>query len=318
MAQTRIAIIGVTGHLGSLIAKHILNRSSTSIVHGICRTPSKLSTTLTSNPRFKTHQTDLTPSPKLPEALQGANIAIFATLADNDTMVQGQKTLIDLCIELGVPRFMTGDWSMDYRKLAYGDHPAKDPMKEVAAYAQAKEKESNGAFKHVSVLNACFMEVPWRGIYNPGDKSLQYWGSGIEKWELTTHDDAAQFSAAIALDTGTSGYHAVRGDKVNIHDMASAFETAFGFKPELKCNGSLNEMFKTMHAIKDSSPQNPWSWIPMFYAYYSVNGQTTLEEPLSNELYPDVKTTSLVEYLRAVGTPEKLGMAYDEAVAEQG
>ena len=32
-------------------------------------------------------------------------------------MVDGQKTLIDCCIEAGVPRYVASDWCLDYRDL---------------------------------------------------------------------------------------------------------------------------------------------------------------------------------------------------------
>jgi hypothetical protein len=121
-----IAIIGITGHMGSLIAKHILARSPTARIHGICRNPSRLPATLASNDRGKIFQTDVNDAEALRSALTGAEIAIFATLADNETMVEGQKKVIDACVDVGVKRYMAGDWTLDFRKLGFGEHVAKD------------------------------------------------------------------------------------------------------------------------------------------------------------------------------------------------
>lgn len=106
----KIAITGVSGHLGSLIAKHVLRRSQNAVVHGICRNPDKLPTQLSSHDRFKTFQTGHDDAQKLRAALKGTDIAIFATLADHTTMRDGQKAVIDACIDEGVPRYMAGDW----------------------------------------------------------------------------------------------------------------------------------------------------------------------------------------------------------------
>lgn len=203
-----VAITGVTGHLGSLIAKHVLKRSSTAVVHGICRSPDKLPQDLKSNDRFKVFQTSHEDPQKLREALKGANIAIFATLADNKVMSDGQRAVIDACVEENVPRYMAGDWALDFRPLNHGDLPAKDPMKEVAEYLDKREKETGGKFKGVHVLNGAFMEIIGRGLYDRKSQGINYWGSGDDKWDFTTYNDAAKFSAAVALDPEATGWFA--------------------------------------------------------------------------------------------------------------
>ena len=201
-----ITITGISGHMGRLVATHILKRSLTATINGTCRTPSKLPKDLLSHSRVKIFQTDLTKDQEIRDAVRGSNIAIFAALGDFNFMAHTQKRIIDACIVEGVPRYMAGDWSLDFRKLEYGQLPAKDPMKTVDEYLEQKERETEGELSAVHVLNACFTEVPWRGIYDPVGRTLMYWGSGEEKWELTTYEDAAKFSAAIALDEDAKGW----------------------------------------------------------------------------------------------------------------
>jgi hypothetical protein len=166
------------------------------------------------------------------------------------------------------------------------------------------------------VLNGAFIEIPWQalGFYNAETKTLQYWGTGDEKLELTTYNDVANFSPALALDQGASGYYNIRGDSVSINEIAEIFEKVFKFKPTKKSLGTLDELCKAMHGKKEEEPQEVWGWLSMFYIYYSLNGQTLLEGPLSNGMYEGLQMTSLKEYFEAVGTPEKLGVAYDEVV----
>lgn len=123
-------------------------------------------------------------------------------------MIEGQKLLIDACIAEKVPRYIAGDWSMDFRKLEFGQHLLKDPMKHVQAYLE--EKEAKGLIKAVHVLNACFLEAPWPGLWNAKKQQLQYWGTGNEKWELTSRENAAQFTAKVAMDKEAIGWFSCR------------------------------------------------------------------------------------------------------------
>ncbi|QIX00626.1 hypothetical protein AMS68_006143 [Peltaster fructicola] len=306
-----VAITGVSGHLGSLIAKHVLRRSPTAVVHGICRNPDKLPESLRSNERFKVFQTGHDDAQKLGEALKGANIAIFATLADRDTMVNGQKAVIDACIDAGVPRYMAGDWSLDFRRIKLGDLPPKDPMKHIVEYLQEKEQQTDGKLKGVHVLNGAFMEIIGRGLYKQKERIINVWGSGDDKWDLTTYNDAANFSAALALDPGATGWYSIRGDRVSANDIATQYEAAFGFKAESVHHGSLDDLYKTMHQVRKQQPDNIWAWMGLFYTYYSTNGEGALSDPLSNDKYHDMRMTSLKEYFEAAKRPERIGTPFE-------
>ena len=119
-------------------------------------------------------------------------------------MENGQKTLIDAAIAEGVPRYIAGDWSLDFRKLKYGEHPAKDPMKRVAEYLDEKKDQIKG----VHVLNGEFLDIFWgmSGVYDANTTTFKYFGDGSEKLDLTTYNDAAHFTAEVALDKDAVGW----------------------------------------------------------------------------------------------------------------
>ena len=121
-------------------------------------------------------------------------------------MTDGQKILIDACIAENVPRYIASDWSLDFRGLKLGDHPAKDPMKVVQAYLD--EKESEGKIKGVHILNGAFMQVIWSFMgYADTEKGIfRFFGTGEEKLEMTTYEDAAAFTAEVAVDLRASGF----------------------------------------------------------------------------------------------------------------
>jgi hypothetical protein len=129
---------------------------------------------------------------------------ICAYLGDNDFMVNGQKALIDACEQAKVRRYIASDFTFDYTKLELGEHPAKDPMKIVHEYLQDKQHVQG-----VQILVGGFIETFWSGyfqVWNPEEKSLVYWGSGEEVWEVTTYADAARYTAAVASDGAIVGF----------------------------------------------------------------------------------------------------------------
>lgn len=201
--STTVAIAGITGSLGRLIAEYLLAKSNVRL-NGLCRTPSKLPRHLRDEPRLTIHTTSSTDLTALRAAVHGADVAVCCYLGPPSLMVDGQKLLIDACIAEGVPRYIAGDWSMDFRKLELGQHPAKDPMKLVQAYLE--EREAEGQIRAVHVLNACFLERPWVGMWDAKDHLFKYWGTGDERWEFTTYRNAAQFTAEIAVDQDAVGW----------------------------------------------------------------------------------------------------------------
>lgn len=101
-------------------------------------------------------------------------------------------------------------------------------------------------------------------------------------------------------------YCIVRGDHVNIKEVAAEFQNVYGEEPGLERLGSLEDLFKLMHHKRDQNPDNAPAWLGLFYTYYSINGQTTLPLPLDNERYPAVKLVTVRDFF--ANTPkERLG-----------
>lgn len=84
-------------------------------------------------------------------------------------------------------------------------HPAKEPMKIVAAYLQEKEREIKG----VHILTGGFMEFFFAGFlgYVDTEKDVfSYFGSGEEMLDMISIKDAAAFTAEVAADAAAVGY----------------------------------------------------------------------------------------------------------------
>lgn len=89
-----VAIAGITGKLGQLIAKAVLGYPQANI-RGFCRDQSKLSPDLSSDPRVTILQGSGDDPAAARKTVQGSDVVICAYLGPNDFMVQSQKILID-------------------------------------------------------------------------------------------------------------------------------------------------------------------------------------------------------------------------------
>lgn len=292
-----IAVVGVSGKMGRLLSAALLSHPNVQ-VHGICRNPSKIASDLSSNPNFKAFEASSDDSAALRRGLAGTSACICAYLGDNNLMVDGQKTLIDACIEEKVPRYIASDWSLDFRGLEMGQHPAKDPMKIIQAYLE--EKEAEGKIKGVHIINGCFMEVFWApfvGFVNAKQGKFWYWGTGDEPIELTRYEDAANYTAEVALDPAANGFLNVVGDKKSIKEIAAVFKERYGGEPTLEKKGSLDDLYNTMIPVFKKDPQNIYSWMGMFYQYYMLNG-STLARSHDNDRYPSFKAQNIEMFLK--------------------
>ena len=203
MSSTTVFIAGLTGKFARMLAGYLLAKPNVRI-NGTARSPSKLPSELSNNPRVTVFQADADDLSTIRKALKGSSVAVCCYLGDNDLMLEGQKKLIDASIQEQVPRYIAGDWSLDFRNLGYGEMPMKDPMKKITEYLD----ERNDQIKGIHILNGEFMEVlfAFSGLYDEKTTTFNYWGSGDEKLDLTTYEDAAKYTAEIALDQSANGF----------------------------------------------------------------------------------------------------------------
>jgi hypothetical protein len=196
-----VAIAGIGSKLALAVAEELLKRPDVSL-RGSSRDISKLPFFLKDSALVKLTQCGPYDKDALRSLVRGADVAICAYYADNETMLEGQKLLIDLCEEEGIPRYLASDYTADYTKLEFGDIIVKDPMKHFKSYAGTKK-----VVKGVHILVGLFMETFWDyfGVWDVGSKTLKYWGTGKGVWDLTSYGTAGQYVAAVALDPDAVG-----------------------------------------------------------------------------------------------------------------
>ena len=198
-----VGIAGITGKFARCILDNLLKDPSLSI-RGYCRDPTKLPDAVQSSSRVQITKGESTDYASLRSFVQSCDVVICCYLGDNSLMIGGQKVLVDACEAEGVPRYVASDYSLDFRKLEYGQLPAKDPMKHIQEYIESKPNVTG-----VHVLIGVFMDIffsPYFQVFDSQTKTFAYWGTGQEVWEATSYANASEFVAAVALDENAVGF----------------------------------------------------------------------------------------------------------------
>lgn len=268
MSVSTVAIAGITGKLGTLIAQAVLTTSNVSI-RGLCRDKSKLAPELQAFvDRITIVEGGSTDLSAARHAVRGSQVVICSYLGSDDLMINGQKVLIDACVAESVPRYIASDYSLDYTKLELGALPAKDPMIQIKAYVEGTP------VKGVHVLIGCFTEtfVHYMGAWDPKQNLLQHWGTGDEVWDFTTYGTSAQYIAAVALDPNAHGLLKcespsppsstllrvfslaevcpVRADHMSLKQVATMLTKLRGQAPTMKSIGPMDELKSKIDAAR--------------------------------------------------------------------
>ncbi|KAL4732824.1 hypothetical protein BDV11DRAFT_176309 [Aspergillus similis] len=245
-----VGIAGITGKFARLVLKQLC--SSDVQIRGLCRDASKLPAKYRESPRITIVQGSSDDMETLRTFARGCDVVICAYLGDNTLMTDGQKLLIDACELEKVNRYIASDYCLDFTRLEYGQHPAKDPMKHVKAHLDTKKD-----IKGVHVLIGAFMETFWSryfGIWHPEEYKLSYYGNGDEIWESTTYETAAEYVAAVARDPNATGLQHFLGDRRTIRQIADDFAQVYGKAPQLERLGSLDDLYSKMQATFNKDP----------------------------------------------------------------
>ncbi|PWY63067.1 nmrA-like family protein [Aspergillus eucalypticola CBS 122712] len=204
--------------------------------------------------------------------VQGCDVVVCCYLGDDKLMVDGQKLLIDACESANVPRYVASDWALDYTKLKLGDLFPKDPMIHIKNYLDTKTKVAGGHILIGGFMGPIFS--PSFNIVDVQTNTFRYWGDGNEIMEGTTYDDAAKYTAKVVLDSEAKGVLKFVGGRATIQEIAKSYEKVYGTPVTLENRGSLEDLDKTMHDKRTTSPQDVYSYMSLFFHYYWVSGQT--------------------------------------------
>ena len=295
MTQT-VLVLGSTGMLGTKIVKALLDKGETE-VRAMIRPGS-----------YDNHQEDIDaikakgakivegdlmkPESLLP-VFEGVNVVVSA-VGNNQTTVPGQKNAIDAAKKQGVKRFIPSDFSVDYRKLDYGDNDNLDLRKQVLEYLQ------QSGLEYTLILNGAFIDIistPFLPQFDLDNGVFKYWGDGETPIDMTTTEDTAKYVAEAVSDLQLANTALeVAGEVLTMKHLKTAYEDATGNKLEVQHLGSVGDLKRWIEDKKQTA-ESPVEYIPQQYEYAMVSGKGKLDN-IQNSRYPHIKPLTVAEYIK--------------------
>lgn len=222
---------------------------------------------------------------------------VVSAVGNNKVTVPGQKNAIDAAKKQGVKRFIPSDYSVDYRKLDYGDNDNLDMRKEVFEYLQ------QSGLEYTLILNGAFMDIiptPYMPQLDLDNGIFKYWGDGEISIDMTSTDDTAKYVAEAVTDAGLANTALeVAGEVLTMKELLKSYEEATGKKLQVKPMGSVEEL-KNWIEQKKPTAESLVEYVPQQYEYAMVSGKGKLDN-IQNSRYPHIKPLTVKEYIEQAG-----------------
>jgi hypothetical protein len=208
-----------------------------------------------------------------------------------DTIVEAQGRLLDASVEAGVPRFIPSDFSLDYTGLPEGSNRNFDLRRTF------RRRLAQAPIRATSVFNGAFADMlagQMPLIVRPIRRVL-YWESADAPFPLTTKDDTAAYTAAVALDATAPRDLHIAGTQASARDLASLMTEVSGRRYRPMRAGSLKGLTRLIRVARTLFPQSGEvfpAWQGMQYLHNMFSGSAP-SAPTDNGRYPDVHWTDL-------------------------
>jgi uncharacterized protein YbjT (DUF2867 family) len=293
MAKT-ILVAGATGRLGSKIVDALLEQGAE--VRAVVRAESDRETVGALREKgVRIFQAEMRDKGEIAEACAGADCVVSALSGLREVIVDAQKTLLGGAIEAQVPRFIPSVYSLDYTNLTPGTNRNLDWRREFNEYLKAAPIASttifNGAFMDLLTTDMPLILYRFRRIL--------CWGDPEVKMDLTTMDDAAEFTARAALDDDAPKVLRIAGDSVSAVDVKEIMSEITGKDFRVLRAGSINLLNIIIKIARFFAPAKDKlypAWQGMQYMRDMMEGRAVINAH-DNARYPEIHWTSVKDFL---------------------
>ncbi|KAJ4305438.1 hypothetical protein N0V90_000969 [Kalmusia sp. IMI 367209] len=282
-----VLIAGVTGNIGQHLARHAIAKGL--IVRGLGRSPSKLdpSIKLESFVQSKNYY-DI---PAIEAAVKGVDAIIVAYMGTPELQMDGQLILLRAAERAGVRIFHASTWNYDFRKTKFLEHESYDPFvafQRILKYSLALRVARTSALRN-------------GGVFDPKEKCFEYYGTGHEKYQWTTEEDAAKFSIELIMSkeaqSGNGGFFSAWSGEHNVLEIAEVYKKLHGRPIKLQNMGTVEDLEKKALAARAQSvPAGFWGYIGAFYQLFTINKRFVLTD---ENLFPSVERTTLEGFFKS-------------------
>lgn len=240
---------------------------------------------------------DLLNPASLPAACESVEAIVSAVSGDEEMTVTGQINLIKAAAAKGVRRMIPSDYSVDYRKLDWGDNYNLDMRKNVFSALESSPID------YTLILDGCFTDIIFGSFLNIFDfaaGTFSYWGDGNTSFDTTTTDDAAKFIAeAIADPTMANKALEIAGEVITMKQLLETYQKVTGKTLVENQLGSVEDLRAWIDQTKLTAT-SPYEYLPQQYLLSMVSGKGKLDN-ITNDRYPNISLTPVREYIQQAG-----------------
>jgi nucleoside-diphosphate-sugar epimerase len=289
-----VLVAGATGNLGKRIINALLNKKAE--VHAVVRSSSDIEkVNQLEKLGVKVFKVNIWNVEEVSTACLGASCVVSALAGLRDVIVDTQKVLLDGAIAAGVPRFIPSDYSLDFTKFSNGENRNLDLRREFHEYL---DKTSISA---TTIFNGAFADLLTGQMpiifFNP--KLVLYWGNADHRFDFTTMDDTAAYTANVALDSSSPRFLRIAGDQINPREIKAVVSEVTGQKFRLLRAGGpglLSMFIKISRKIAPGENELYPAWQGMQYMCNMIDERSKIDM-LDNNRYPEIQWTTVREVL---------------------
>ncbi|KAF2098910.1 NAD(P)-binding protein [Rhizodiscina lignyota] len=301
-----ILIAGITGNIGVKLLSALTQRGHA--VRGLSRSKDKLSEKDLQSLEGFYELSSWYDVDAIRKSLRGVDAVVCAYSPVPVLALDAQVLLVRIMEEEGVTRFIPSTWNADWSVLHWGDVPYYDLF--LALQRQiAMSTTIEPIYIFVGIFHEVFFSKPGHGGFGPDShgvwdpngpvKRAEVWGTGDEKWQLTTEEDCAEFTAELLVDLSKkAGYYRFCSGEYSSREIANIYAQERGVQVNLDFKGSIEQLRATAEKAKrEMGLGRFFEWGGYYFQLIQLDG-TVYMERLDLKLYPWLKRTSLVEFLR--------------------
>lgn len=285
-----ILVAGATGNLGERIVKALLQRGAE--IRIVVRPGSDAAKIkMFETPGVQVFKTENWNRQELAIACKGVYCVVSSLAGLRHVVIDAQKVLLDAAVEAGVPRFIPSDYSLDFTRFSYGENRNLDLRREFHEYLD------QAGIAATSIFNGAFTELLTGQmpliIFNK--KLVIYWGSANRRWDFTTMDDTAAFTACVALDAAAPRYLRIAGDRISPREIKAVTSEITGHKFRMfraGGKGLLALIIKLARRFAPAENELYPAWQGMQYMHNMIDERSQV--PVTdNDRYPEIKFTTV-------------------------
>jgi len=300
--KIEILVVGATGNLGRLVVEECLKKSNI-VVNVLVRNPN-------SNPELcqavqdsggKCLRADVTNPESLRDCTKGIHTVISTLMGDNETMINGQKNLLDDALKNGVERFVPSEFSVDLSRMELGEHYLFDQR------LRFREILNNSPIKALYVTNGVFLEY----YMHINKHKFSYWGDIDQKLDLTCQRDVARYLAAAVAKPERVGELKITGNELSTDEIVEIFNIVTENHFQAVREGSIEDIRNYIVELKNQ--KKILEVIQLGYLLLMYDGRGKILENNNSE-FPEIVPTSFEDFLMELNEKNSYAYTWHKAV----